>query len=51
MDETSGYAGSGKGGSQREGPVHGQIRKIQNTVCDVYAQGHDGVHQAFFKDT
>ena len=51
MDETSGYAGSGKSSSQREGSVHRQIRKIQNPVCDVYAQGHDGVHQAFFKDT
>jgi len=41
----------GQRSPQGKRAVHGQIRKIQDFVGDVYAQRHDGVYQAFFQNT
>ena len=44
-------ADGGKGCAQGKCPIHGKIWKVQDLIGDIYAQRHDGINQAFFKDT
>ena len=36
----------GESCSQREGSIHGKIRKIQNFICDIDSESHDRIDQA-----